>query len=317
MNILSISFCLSFLLNLRASAIGNVYHYVRDKYGISPMKSVYKLSGLRKKLEKAKLDSEFLITCKTYNVFPKFLRFRLYKKSLEDSSIYRSWQAKLLSNEIGSKKKSSKKIELQINNLQASLRIIFSRFDILIVNRLLDKQIALFTGKTRKTHDKKLSNLGIHGPIQPHDPDKVIFNFSSTPLSPRLKTLLAFGLDFGLPVFKINFYSYFLAFEKLVHNLKEKCDISKRGDFVNEVRSVSQKFFYNFKPFKIFCNAVSKSDISLLKQFASNKSLIVSKPDKGRAVVIMNRADYVSSMNNVFYHYLYLKLYFKRTQRFM
>ena len=36
-----------------------------------------------------------------------------------------------------------------------------------------------------------------------------------------------------------------------------------------------------------------------MKQFASNKSLIVSKPDKGRAVVIMNRADYVSSMNNV------------------
>ena len=64
------------------------------------------------------------------------------------------------------------------------------------------------------SHNRKLSNLGINNDLNPCDPNRVVFNYSSIELSPRLRTILAFGLDFCLPVYKINFYNYFLSLNR-------------------------------------------------------------------------------------------------------
>ena len=44
----------------------------------------------------------------------------------------------------------------------------------------------------------------IHNDLKPCDPDKIVLNYSSVNLSFRIKTLLAFGLDFCLPIYKVN-----------------------------------------------------------------------------------------------------------------
>ena len=58
-------------------------------------------------------------------------------------------------------------------------------------------------------HGRKLHRLGIDNSLQPCDPNKVVFNLSSKTLPNRIKTLLAFGLDFKLPVWKLSFYDHF------------------------------------------------------------------------------------------------------------
>ena len=69
--------------------------------------------------------------------------------------------------------------------------------------------------QTHYTHTQKLNSLGVNNSSEPFNPDSVIFNFSSVTLSPRLKIILAYGLDFCLPIFKLDFYRYFLSYEKL------------------------------------------------------------------------------------------------------
>ena len=76
----------------------------------------------KKKHVKACLDVEFLIKCKTFNVIPKFLRFKLYKKSLRSASFYRSWQTKLLNYEIICKKKDIKELTVIIKNDGTNVR---------------------------------------------------------------------------------------------------------------------------------------------------------------------------------------------------
>ena len=49
------------------------------------------------------------------------------------------------------------------------------------------------------------------------------------------------------------------------------------------------KYFYNFKPYKIFSCIFNKSDILELKTFGNNKDIIVTRPDKGWGVVIVVR----------------------------
>ena len=41
------------------------------------------------------------------------------------------------------------------------------------------------------------------------------------------------------------------------------------------------------------------TDIRLLKELGKNKNIVITSPDKGRGVVIMNRKDYDRKMNDI------------------
>ena len=51
--------------------------------------------------------------------------------------------------------------------------------------------------------------------------------------------------------------------------------------------------------FGIFVNIISKSDLTLLRNFAKDKNIVVCKPDKGRATVILDKNIYVEKMTNI------------------
>ena len=127
-----------------------------------------------------------------------------------------------------------------------------------------------------------------------------MINYSSVPLSLRLQTLLAFGLDFCLPVFDLNFFKYFLPLESLASKLKSH-DVpnDKYFDFIREFQNICLKYYYVFKKYKTFSAIFSKSDIKLLKSLGCDKSIIITKPDKGKGVVIINKTDYLNSMKNL------------------
>ena len=137
--------------------------------------------------------------------------------------------------------------------------------------------------------------------LQPCDPDKVIFNLSSRTLSSRIKTLLAFGLDFKLPVWKLCFYDYFLHFETLFQSISS-LPLPSRFDFQDvrqKIRTVSYKFYNTFRSSKVFSPIFSRSDVKLLKDFASDTSIIVTRPDKGKGVVILDREHYVEKVTHL------------------
>ena len=82
----------------------------------------------------------------------------------------------------------------------------------------------------------------------------IVFNYSSVDLSTKLNTLLAFGLDFKLPVHKINYYDYFTCFESLVNRVKVLgYSENKLGYFIHQLYFFAYKYYYNnFKPHKVF-----------------------------------------------------------------
>ena len=56
---------------------------------------------------------------------------------------------------------------------------------------------------------------------------------------------------------------------------------------MRELQNSSFKYFYNFQPHKIFSPIFTQGDIQSRKSFASNKYIIITKPDKDRGVVIV------------------------------
>ena len=181
-----------------------------------------------------------------------------------------------------------------------SARTNFSRIDFYLTNHWTNKELQNRNKTTLITHSKKLSNLGINNEVAPCNHQKVTFNFSSAIISPRPQTLLAFGLGFCLPMYKLSFYQYFLPLESLVYWLKSKYGSGQKlWDFMCELQNSSFKYFYNFKPLKIFSPISTQGDIQSLKSFAYNKDIIITKPDKGCGVVIVTKNNYINSMQAI------------------
>ena len=121
---------------------------------------------------------------------------------------------------MASKKKSIVSLSSQVSDCENAARALFSCFHFICLSFAINSNIKKFRDETIATHEKKLNELGIRNTISPCNPNKVVFTYSSFGLSNRLKILLAYGLDFHLPVYEIDFYNYFLAYESLIARMK-------------------------------------------------------------------------------------------------
>ena len=252
-------------------------------------------------MEKCTLDLDFLIVCKAYNIFPKFLKFKLYKRCLHRKKFYKDWQSKLLNNEINFKRRRINTVRGDVFKYEYDFKHKVSTLTFIFANNFIKQSLNKFITYTSEVHKKKLKTLGIHNSIKPCDPSSVVINLSSIDISDHLKFLLAFGLDFNLPLFKLDFVKYFFNFENLISIVKIKNVLNELTfkNFTKEVQNLSYKYYYNFKHYKIFNAVFTKKNIFDLKNLAKNKSIIVCKPDKGRGVVILNKADYLSKIYRI------------------
>ena len=65
------------------------------------------------------------------------------------------------------------------------------------------------------------------------------------------------------------------------------------------VRNVACGYFYGFKTHKVFSPVFTRKDLGILKALGQKKELVVCKPDKGKGVVLLNKTDYVSKMEEI------------------
>ena len=129
---------------------------------------------------------------------------------------------KLLREEISVKKSKVKTFEKDLIVLKRKLRealgiIDYTHICCLFLNkndrRLKHQQVIL---------SKKLFDLGFENSQTSHDPDEVIFNYSSHVLTESEKSLLCKGLKFAIPSKTLEYADYLLPFELLyrdIHNL--------------------------------------------------------------------------------------------------
>ena len=292
-----VSIVLSLLFLLKIRRVLNFHEHICNNYGWDTAKVVRKLESSSKKFVKCEMDISFLNSCAAHNVIPKFLKFKLYKKTLLSGAFYRKWQEELLLSELKDKKSSLASIGRQVTDLKSELKNTLSPIDFLIGNRNIHEKMDKFRTHTSETHTRKLNNLGVESMVKPCDPNRVVYNFSSANLPFRVKYLLAFGLEFSLPIFSLNFHEYFLPFEKLIAYVKGSS--TPHPEFLSKVRTCANHYFFKFKGNQIFSPAFDGNDFKLLKSFSRNEDVIVCPPDKGRGVVILNKTDYTNSMEKL------------------
>lgn len=166
--------------------------------------------------------------------------------------------------------------------------------------------ISLFTrsndatlSKCKEVQKKKLYKLGFFEKEKDkNDPDQVIQNFSSYTLSDDEKSLLAKGLNFLIPIKKLNFADHATPFEMLYKDIKN-CDISMyKMDLLKvDLKKIAYSSFHRYNFMKEL--NLSKNEYNALKTLSSNKELVIHKSDKGNSVVLIDRSDYLKQMQEI------------------
>lgn len=121
-------------------------------------------------------------------------------------------------------------------------------------------------------------------------------------LSSVEKQALSKGLKFSLYPSKLNFVQHFLSFEKLyksLSNLKLFDPLRIGVNYVNTtLRHSAFDSFYSHNPFNNKYN-LHKDELTALKNLSSDPDIVITKPDKGNGVVLMDKSSYVSKLNTI------------------
>ena len=108
---------------------------------------------------------------------------------------------------------------------------------------------------------------------------------------------MSLGLDFCLPNFKPCYSKFFLSFELLFGRLRNLSILSDLKNLQGDLQQFVQKSFAELRG--SWLPIFKRDDYNLLKQLSSNADLVVTRPDKGKGTVVMNKHDYVAKMNTI------------------
>ena len=110
-----------FLVRLRFPSRLSLLQVIRNQYGGTVVKLVRNFKKVDFKHCKAALDLNFLQTCLSFNVIPKFLQFRVANKNLRRSQAYQKCLNPLLLAEINNKKKNLNVVVHELSSVKSNL----------------------------------------------------------------------------------------------------------------------------------------------------------------------------------------------------
>ena len=125
----------------------------------------------------------------------------------------------------------------------------------------------------------------------------VVFNLFKYALNSVEWSALNHGLQYSILPPYFDFLQTQTSFEKLYQEsrpyLNHQDKIELKRIFFNLYSKYKSGFFFSKK--QKFSN-ISKEELEALKTLSADQNLIISKPDKGNGVVILDKLDYISKM---------------------
>ena len=291
---------LIFLIRIRFPPHKSLHSIILERYDLEGLKSIRSLEKVDLKYNKAELNLLFVTRCRDNGLTPKFLEFKLYSSNIRNNAGYRKYQRQLLSQEIGNKRSDLRRLELERQVALDDVKGALTWLDFKHVWSVIRNTNNHKVDTIKRTHERKLFNLGLRFQFDPLDPNKLILNLSNRILTSTQKEALSLGPKFAFFPTQINYNNFFMAVEKLYNQITE-CDMYQRTQdsvniFRSNMKSLAFKTYYSFKPRPC---PYQKELVLALKELKKDNSIIITKPDKGNGTVIVDKSDYIDKMNNI------------------
>lgn len=134
----------------------SIAYIIKLHYSLHTLQLFSEAESLSRRSTKAKLDGNFLNVCKAYHYVPKFMQFKLFRRSLEHTSFNKSWTSNLLDNEIRNKQKLCDGVNSELLVLKTQVRHCISIFDIICLSYIISLNINKFTNLISNCHSDKI-----------------------------------------------------------------------------------------------------------------------------------------------------------------
>ena len=289
---------------------------VREKFGQDQVIALRRLKKVDLKGKKAILDKKFLQQCIELDMYPKWLNLKVGDlRSPPQQKLIKNFKLTTLKNEFNNKKNKTSKCFRLKAELSASLN---QKLGPVLLEQWLThihSQNSILLSKDESRHHRKLTRLllanhkiddSTYGklmrskkPMEAGSDLNVIFNLSNHTLSEDEENGLRNGLKFIPTSPKIDEVELYARLESLVGTLyyirKNPPELSDLAAALSRDAKNAVERFYSDKPIH---NLPKKVNIAL-KALAKNAQLVISKPDKGNGVVLLNKEDYITKMKVV------------------
>ena len=178
--------------------------------------------------------------------------------------------------------------------LSKDIYSVLSSIDYYIVNSLINKNVKSMVNLTMRTYEKKLKNL-TRNVVLPFTPTDTVMNLSKTKLTEEELDILKFGSNHSIEPLRINKTDVLTTFD-FIHRAmsKDLQDVKEAGEVKAKMSYLANTYVNSYKPSK---NALRKHKI--LKKLRNNNEILITKPDKGNGVIIVDRNLYKSSLYNI------------------
>ena len=288
-------------MNVLLSAIfkfcttNQLFKYFRRRYSNQQINILNKLVKTRGKIRSAISQTAFLKACIAQRTLPKFVKFRIEKSSARHTA---NIERAFMQDETEKSESLSTFLKTKLRALWQEVRQFLSYFDFVRFCRYIAN---IDERKEKELSVKNERNLKLlfqqrFGNMAKPDKDTNI-NLSSYTLSSNEEFVLSHGLNFCLPPNNIQREKIFAEFEVLIGQLLHHVPHSSEQFSALKARLSDLAHAFCGTPVDIGDFLILKECIHAIKSLRSNESILITKPDKGSGVVILDRSDYVSKMN--------------------
>ena len=225
-------------------------------------------------------------------MYPKFLIFKLTNVSNEDALSIRK---RLLHSAINKNNKKlhhlSKELSLSKNVLSTQL----STTDFYMYAKSVTSYNRKLLQKSLYSQQKKLSSLTRDCNLPIFTANKTFTNLTQYELSQEESDLLKAGLYFSIQPDKIRKLEIFTTFEKIHHAfLNDLKSEETKSQIKARLLYLANSYFYKYKTSPcILCQHC------VLPNLRKNKDIVLTKPDKGNGVVILDRKLYNNAIGEI------------------
>ena len=263
------------------------FPHLARKHGNVAVKDFHKYGKLQYKMNKLKLDIDFLNNCKQLDVYPKFLIFKLPNVSNKDASLVRS----AINNR-------NKKLQPVLKERTISENFVskqLSTIDFYILKRSITSHNKKLLQKSLYTQHKKISSLTWGYSLPIFTANETITNLMQYELSQEETDLLKAGLYFSIQPDKIWQSEIFIPSENIHCSFinKHKSEETKSQIKVH-LSYLANSYFYNYKPSPRILR-----QHRVLRNLRKNKDIVITKPDKGNGVVILDQKLYDNAIQKI------------------
>ena len=278
-------FALLFIFQCRKHRLIDFFHFLQNKYS-NPISLSRKYEKTQLCLLKTDLRLSFLQECINFQLIPKFLHFKIPNKDIFHKKTVLEFQISLLKKEKLKTLKTRDKTAYKLAKLADSIRLKVPWLTYHFLNHLIRKSNDKIIKSARVTQDRKIASL-----LRKQTPNAyTITNLSNYRLSLAETWVLQFGLKAPILPPSISIQNIKFIGESLFYKLKSPA-LKQR---------IYESFLqFYFKSIEVVNSAHNRTIHNIIHKLRKNDEIVIVRPDKGQGVVILNKNDYESKLNDI------------------